>query len=201
MKTKIASYGFALPCHGKKRLATVLLAVASLAHGADFSPDGVSFEAGSGNKTDMARLGVAWKWDKVWYQTGDWQLTNFWELSIGRWKGKAFPTINGQAGHNTQELTDIGFTPVFRFAKTDALGLYYEIAVGAHYLSEIYDTNTRKFSTKFQFGDHIGIGYVWKLQDNSAIDAAIHFQHLSNGSIKQPNPGVNFLQAKLQYWF
>ncbi|MFZ6816534.1 acyloxyacyl hydrolase, partial [Undibacterium sp. Rencai35W] len=40
-------------------------------------------------------------------------------------------------------------------------------------LSDIYDNNGRKFSTNFQFGDHIGVGYVLA----NGWDLAVKIQH------------------------
>ncbi|HYL90521.1 MAG TPA: acyloxyacyl hydrolase, partial [Burkholderiales bacterium] len=31
-------------------------------------------------------------------------------------------------------------------------------------------------------------------------DVSMRLQHLSNAGIKNPNPGVNFLQVRFQYW-
>ena len=52
------------------------------------------------------------------------------------------------------------------------------------------------FSTRFQFGDHLGIGYRFE-----RYDVAVRFQHLSNGGMRNPNPGINFLLLRLQYHF
>jgi len=62
-------------------------------------------------------------------------------------------------------------------------------------LSELYDNNDRKLSTAFQFGDHVGIGYVF--QNN--LDLGLKVQHFSNGSIKQPNQGINFGVVRVSY--
>ena len=32
-------------------------------------------------------------------------------------------------------------------------------------------------------------------------DASVRFQHLSNGGLVQPNPGINFVQLRLAYHF
>jgi hypothetical protein len=57
----------------------------------------------------------------------------------------------------------------------------------------------KRLSTAFQFGDHLGFGY--RFGARSAFDLGYRYQHLSNGSIKRPNPGINFHQVRLQYHF
>ncbi|MFZ6775118.1 acyloxyacyl hydrolase, partial [Undibacterium sp. SXout7W] len=56
----------------------------------------------------------------------------------------------------------------------------------------IYNNNGRQFSTNFQFGDHIGVGYVL----NNGWDLSFKIQHYSNGGVKHPNPGGNFAVIK-----
>jgi hypothetical protein len=57
----------------------------------------------------------------------------------------------------------------------------------------------RRFSTAFQFGDHLAIGY--RFGGKGQYDLSWRFQHLSNGGIKQPNDGIDFFQARFQYHF
>jgi hypothetical protein len=51
----------------------------------------------------------------------------------------------------------------------------------------------------FQFADMVGVGMIFGAQQN--YQAGFRFQHLSNGGIKEPNPGINFSQLYLQYNF
>ena len=94
-------------------------------------------------------------------------------------------------------LWDVGFTPVFRFQNDNKKGIYYEAGIGVHLLSSLYKNDSRELSTAFQFGDHIGIGYV--MQNNWEV--ALKLQHFSNASIKRPNGGANFLELKAAYHF
>jgi len=57
----------------------------------------------------------------------------------------------------------------------------------------------KRFSTMFQFGDHLGVGY--RFGTKGAFDLSYRYQHLSNASIKRPNNGINFNQIRLQYHF
>jgi hypothetical protein len=154
--------------------------------------DSASLEFASGNKTQMARLGLQWKWNKQWWQSNGTHLGGYWDLTLARWHGTRF-----QNGNGSQDLTDIGITPVLRFQRDDLKGFYLEGGIGAHYLSGLYDNNDRRFSTRFQFGDHIGVGYVF----DNGLDLGLKIQHFSNGGVKQPNPGVNFAVIRASYAF
>lgn len=155
--------------------------------------DSASFEFGSGDKTKLGRIGVQWKWKGQWWHTNGTHIGGYWDLALGQWRANRFQNIPG----NTQNLTEIGLTPVFRLQRDSLRGPYAEFGIGAHLLSELYDNNDRRLSTRFQFGDHLGFGYVF--QNN--LDISLKFQHLSNASIKKPNDGVDFAVVRISYPF
>jgi hypothetical protein len=159
-----------------------------------FAVDGVSVEYGNGDATNMARVGANWKWGKQWFTEGNWLVTGFWEASVGRWDG------HSAAGDN-QTITDLGITPVFRFQQKNPSGFapYAEAAIGFHLITPTFINADRKFSTAFQFGDHVGLGV--RFGDRQQFDLGYRFQHLSNGSIKKPNQGINFNQIRFGYQF
>ena len=98
-------------------------------------------------------------------------------------------------GWNAEEDTvyDLGFTPVFRFVRSRGQP-YFEAAIGFHVLSDLDFKDGVQTSTHFQFGDHIGAGIVY-----GRYDWSVRLRHLSNAGIRNPNPGINFLQLRLQY--
>lgn len=175
-----------------KAATTTLLLSLSLAASAAHAVDSASIELATGNKTKFVRFGAQWNWDTEWFKSNGTHVGGYWDLTLAQWRGHRF-----EGRDATQNLIDIGITPVFRFENDSKRGIYYEAAIGAHYLSKIYDNNNRTFSTKFQFGDHLGIGYV----TNDGWDISLKIQHFSNGSIKHPNPGVNFAVLKAGYKF
>jgi hypothetical protein len=172
-------------------LAAALLLTALWATPA-LAVSGFAVEAGSGDSVDMGRIGVQWDWNRRWLQTSNWHLGGYWDLSLGQWHhGSARPGEN-------DDITEVGFTPVFRWQPNSLVGPYLEAGIGAHLMSRT-SIGDRRMSTAFQFGDHIGVGY--RFGAKQAFDLSYRFQHLSNGSIKRPNPGINFHQIRLQYWF
>ena len=132
--------------------------------------DGVSLEAGGGSDgAKPLRLGAQWNSRYRWL---------YWEASFGGWTG----------GHG--RVYDLGFTPVARAGRSP----YIEAGVGAHVLSDLDVGTGAELSTRFQFGDVIGVGLRF-----GKYDLGLRLQHLSNGGLRDPNPGINFLLVRLQY--
>ncbi len=172
----------------KLAAATILLAASQVpAH----AVDSLSFELGTGNHTDLARVGAQWNWEKRWWQSNGTHIGGYWDVNVGHWRGDRFQGIPG----SKQNITTIGITPVFRFQKDSKQGLYGELGIGANLLSGYYNVNGRRFSTRFQFGDHLGVGYVFA----NKVDVSLRYQHFSNASIEDPNPGVNFTVLRVSY--
>ncbi len=170
-------------------LATaVTLAAAAPAH----AIDSVSIEAGTGNSTDMWRLGAQVDWQRRWMQGPNWHVGGYWDFQLGEWRG------HSDAGDN-QELVDISVTPVFRLQRNELSGLFLEGGIGAHLLSKTRINARRRFGSAFQFGSHFGIGYRFGARGGLEIGA--RYQHVSNGDIEKPNNGINFWQLRFQYRF
>jgi lipid A 3-O-deacylase len=162
-------------------------------HATTHAADSMSLEFATGNKTQMARVAVQRTWDNKWWQSNGTHVGGYWDLSLAQWRGTRAQNIPNK----NQNITSFGITPVFRFQNDTLKGLYAEAGIGAHYLSDLYDNNGRKLSTRFEFGDHVGVGYVFR---NNA-DLGLKLQHFSNGGIKHPNNGVNFAVVRLAYPF
>ena len=73
------------------------------------------------------------------------------------------------------------------------------VGIGANYISPIYRTESKRFSTAFNFGDHAAVGRI--LGDHRQASVALRLQHFSNGGIDEPNPGENFTQLRYSYQF
>jgi lipid A 3-O-deacylase len=162
-------------------------------HSASHAADSASFEFATGNKTQMARIATQWKWGRQWKRSHGVHIGGYWDASLAHWRGRRHQNIEGRSQH----ITSIGITPVFRIQHDTLKGFYAEAGIGAHYLSGKYDNNGDELSTNFQFGDHIGMGYIF--QNN--LDLGLKLQHFSNGGIKDPNDGVNFAVVRISYPF
>ncbi|KQQ96212.1 acyloxyacyl hydrolase [Massilia sp. Leaf139] len=155
--------------------------------------DSASFEFGTGAKVRMARVAVQKNWESRWFASNGRHLSGYWDLSAAYWRGTAYRNQPGQE----QNIAVVGITPVARYQRDDKLGWYVEAGIGANLFSELYNNDDNRLSTAFQFGDHLGIGYVTPTK----WDFSVKIQHYSNASIKRPNSGVNFLVVGARYQF
>jgi hypothetical protein len=158
--------------------------------------DGASFEIGVGNEdTELWRAGLQWNWQQRWFTQRSWTLGAYWDLQAGRWSGPLRP------GQRHQDVWDIGITPVFRLERAERTRVipYVEAGIGFHLLSDLRINFSRLFSTRFQYGDHLAAGV--RFGDRHRYDGSLRLQHLSNGGLARPNPGINFLQLRLAYHF
>src|SRR4051812_38943296 len=105
---------------GNSLAALALLAVAQSGFAADNYVSSASLEVGTGNKTQMVRVGVQSNWDVRWFQSNGTHLSGYWDASLAQWRGNQYQDVAGA----TQNITDIGFTPVFRFENDSKRGFY-----------------------------------------------------------------------------
>lgn len=152
-----------------------------------------SIEASRGRDATIVRLGVQRDVERRWFRSDSHHLGAYWDLTLAHWRGDAYRDQPGARQH----LWDIGLTPVFRYRRNDGLGWYGEGAIGLHYLTDRYENGGEFLSTRFQFGDHLGVGYVFR----NGLDITAKFQHFSNGGLKKPNAGANFLIVKAGWRF
>lgn len=141
--------------------------------------DGVAVEIGRGDdQTNLLRIAVQDRWREQLAAARDWRLAGYWELSAAAWD------------NHDESAADLGLTPVFRIERDS---LYVEAAIGFHLVSRRISA-ARVFSTAFQFGDQLGVGIRF-----GNYDFGMRLQHISNGGIRRPNPGINFLLVRFQY--
>ena len=162
-------------------------------HAAEFGIDAVSLEFATGNRSTITRAGAQWDWANRWFQSNGTHLGGYWDATAAVIRENRYRNVVG----DTANIVDLGITPVFRFQSDSKLGPYAEAGIGVHVFSHLYDNNGRRFSTAFEFGDHIGVGYVF----SNHLELALKVQHFSNGGIKHPNSGANFAVAKVAYRF
>ena len=97
-------------------------------------------------------------------------------------------------------VTQLGMTPVLRYRwGEDRRRWFAELGVGINVLTPIFNDEDRRFSTAFNFGDHLALGRSFG--DDAREEIALRVQHYSNGGIKQPNPGINFVQVRYSHRF
>jgi lipid A 3-O-deacylase len=170
-------------------LAVVLVAQrADAAEG--LAPTKLFVQAGAAEDAQMLVAGAVWDWGWHRPQFGG-VLTGYWEVSFGRWSSQA-----GPGGSSSAWVTQLGVTPVLRWHPGSAAtsSWFLEAGIGANLLAPIYRNRDKRFSTTFNFGDHVAVG--WRLGAEQRHEISLRVQHFSNAGIKQPNPGEDFLQLR-----
>ena len=81
-----------------------------------------------------------------------------------------------------------------RFHSKSQYPWFVEAGLGGYVSSKLYESRDKRFSTAFNFGTHIGVGYLFGEQLKNEI--SLRLEHHSNAGIKHPNPGDNFLQLR-----
>lgn len=155
---------------------------------------GVQIAGGVANHDfKKADLGIVWDPNLTWWEIGGFHFTLLGEGHVSYWHTKESNSVN-------PNIWEVGVTPVLRFVKSSGyIRPFFEAGVGVRLLSHTRITDNFTVSTAFQFADMVGVGAIFGAKQN--YQAGFRFQHLSNASIKEPNPGINFSQLYLQYNF
>ena len=147
-------------------------------------------QLGSGAGTQTITVGLTWDWESApaWTPPEQRTWSGYTAIALGRWSvkrdGNRYDTI----------VTQIEVAPTLRYWPGAHRIWFCEASIGANLLAPIYRTGTRRFSTVFNFGDHIGIG--WR-GTNPQWEWVLRLEHFSNAGIREPNPGQNFVQLRI----
>jgi hypothetical protein len=150
-------------------------------------PSSVFVQAGSAEHVDTVSVGAIWAlpWQR---DTSFGRLATSIEAGVGEWQ------THGQR-HRSHPFTQIGFTPSLRVYPDAWHGRWFaEAGIGVNVIAPAYHTDGKRFSTQFNFGDHIGIGREFGAGHQHEI--ALRIEHFSNAGVDHPNPGENFVQLR-----
>lgn len=170
--------------------AAILSFAASAARADTF---GVQLAAGLGqHKVNKADLGLVWDPGINWWEIGGWHFSLVGEAHVAYW--------HVGEGNSRNDIVEVGLSPMLRFIKSSgAVRPFIEAGAGLRGLSHARLNDTYTLGTGFQFAETAGIGA--QFGSRQQYQAGFRFQHVSNGGIKEPNPGINFSQLYLQYNF
>jgi lipid A 3-O-deacylase len=156
------------------------------------SPASVFGQVGLGDQQTQAYLvGATWDWNRS-YRFGPGAVSAYFEGAFGRW------TTRDDGVRSTAWPTQISVTPVLRFRPSGSLSPWFaELGVGANYIVPVFDSGRKRFSTEFNFGDHVAIGRDFGPHQREEL--AVRVEHFSNAGIEHPNPGENFVQVRYAY--
>jgi lipid A 3-O-deacylase len=150
--------------------------------------DSISVGAGVSRHNEIAiyRLGLRKDSEYKFLQNPTGWLSGYYEASAGFWY------------EGDDKIYTGAFSPVFVYyfgAPDMKIQPYIEAGIGVAGISETH-LGPRNFSTGFQFEDRIGAGV--KID---SVDISIRYMHYSNGSITQPNDGIDIFIATVGYCF
>ncbi|PVZ20175.1 MULTISPECIES: acyloxyacyl hydrolase [unclassified Pseudomonas] len=159
----------------RKSIAPLLLiasAIATPTFAADIS--GAVGATSQGGYTARAALGF--NWDKSWLESSTGKVTGYWDLGYTYW----------EAGKEAGGRHSISFAPVFVYEFGQGnIKPFLEAGIGVSLFSGT-SAGDQKFGSAFNFEDRIGAG----LKFGETQKVGIRAIHYSNGSIKQPNDGI-----------
>ena len=153
-----------------------------------WSPDKWFVQAGAAEDTQMGVVGATWQVPGLRdYEWGN--VSGYFELSLGRWVSSVDDGSSSSAW-----VTQVGLTPVLRWQPFKSSRWFTEAGIGVNLLAPIYRSSDKRFSTAFNFGDHVGVGV--QFGEPRTQELTLRLQHFSNAGIKDPNPGANFVQLR-----
>lgn len=154
-----------------------------------YAPTGAFLQLGVAEGTHSATAGLSWRWNRQW-TLGSGVFTGYWAAAISGWRY----TATGGVGYDN--LWQASFTPFVRYTPAGGNSPWFiEGGIGLTYMSKVYETDARAFSTRFNFGDQIAIGAAFGAARE--YEVSLRFEHFSNADIELPNPGQNFIQLRL----
>ena len=153
----------------------------------DWRPRGAFVQGGLGEHVLSATVGVIWPWEwrrKGW--GGEWSVQT--EAFVSHWRAEAFD--GGRQG-----FTQVGLAPTLRLRFDQGRSAWFvEGGIGLTLLDKDYHTPNKQFSTRFNFIDTLAVGR--NFGERGQHELSLRAVHISNASIKRPNPGENFLQLR-----
>jgi lipid A 3-O-deacylase len=167
----------------------VVLLLLSAGHaGAAGLIDEVSFGVGEekNDDIDIYRLGLKKNFGRNFLVNKTGWLSGYFEGSLNYWH------------HSNNDIYGAALSPVFVYyfgTETNPIIPYIEAGIGVCVISdtEIGDVD---MTTAFQFEDRIGGGIR-----TEKLDFNFRYMHYSNGSMSQPNDGIDILIGSLSYRF
>ena len=151
--------------------------------------DGLAVCLGDGlADVDMARVSLIARQKDPPPGVAGWDLNIHWEFGLALWGVR-------HSSRGTDQLVEASVTPVLRLTMPwPTARPYAEFGLGAHVLSDDR-IGDRALSTSYQFGSHLGVGAV--IGARHAWELGVRFQHLSNAGLETPNPGMDFVIARV----
>jgi hypothetical protein len=170
-------------------------AAAQAADADRWAPGGAFVQIGQahGGDTRSAGAGLIWPWQRSWALWGG-RLGGNTEVGLAGWRSTDVP------GRGDLDLAQATLVPTLRWRPDDGRCAWFgEVGIGLSATSRIYENRKKRFSTAFNFADHLGIGRSFGPQQQHEL--VLRYEHVSNAGLKEPNPGENFVQLRYAFYF
>lgn len=180
------------PMNIHRLLLSIVAALMSCgAAAADLRPSGAFVQGGfADHGTYSLSAGVAWPW--LWQRSfGSAQVGGVTEAFVSHW--------NGRGATQRESFTQIGLLPLLRLRWDGGRSPWFmEGGIGISVMDR-YRTREKEFSTAFNFVDVVGVGRNFGAGGRQEL--GLRVSHISNGGLKKPNPGEEFLQLRYAVLF
>lgn len=167
-------------------------------HTRGLAADAVSVALGRGaleTQGSLRQVDLRYDWSQRWLTDGAWYLGGYSELSLDY-------LASDQAGTKRNELFGIGGRGVLRYQRYrpwwGSVTPFVEAGSGP-FLFTGHRFGGVNVSTNLQFGSILGMGVRFGAQRR--FELSYRFMHVSNASIKKPNPGLDFNVVYFTYYF
>ncbi|MDM0075309.1 acyloxyacyl hydrolase [Variovorax sp. J2P1-59] len=157
---------------------------------------GVYLEAGqaphSEGNTDSMSIGLVVPWGR-WASEPPGALSFYWDFFASAWRAP-------EPGGDKRNYAQVGVIANWRWRFSQGESPWFvDAGIGGTVMDSLYRTTSREFSTAFQFTEQVSVGRNFGSQREHEV--SLRFQHVSNGGIKEPNPGENFWRVRYLYRF
>ncbi|KQP49504.1 acyloxyacyl hydrolase [Pseudorhodoferax sp. Leaf274] len=173
----------------KTALAALCLATSAAASAQQGQGPGLYLEAGQadhhGATTEALTLGVRMPTGVRFFNGGL-------ALSVDGYASlwHADPVPGGR-----DRFTQLGLVPMLRWRFDEGRSPWFvEGGIGASYLVDGYRTRTKTFGSRWNFSDHLGVGYSF-----GRHEIGLYVKHVSNAGLDKPNPGETFYLLRYGY--
>ena len=152
-------------------------------------PGGYVVQGGVGDgRSWNAGAGVYWPW--AWKSSLlGMEVGGVTEAYVSNWDAPS------ASGGGRRGFTQLAVVPLVRFRFDQGRSMWFaEAGVGASATDQLFSTPDKQFSTSFNFVDVFGLGRSFGAARDREL--SLRVQHVSNGGIRLPNPGQNFVQLR-----
>lgn len=170
-------------------VAAVAIALSGPVAAAPWHPDAVFVQAAAGEHTQAISGGAQWQVTRAWRWSEGVDATGHLEVEIGRWRSSL-----SAGGASWAWVSQFSLVPVLRWSGAGSFGWYAELGIGPSYLTPVFQSRDKRFSSRFQFRDHLSVGRRWGSDGRN--DLSVRLEHFSNAGIERPNPGINRLALR-----